>query len=364
MKCKNCGTENQEKEQYCKKCGKSLYELTFKEAVSRAIFNPNWLNVGLGVAASFIVLAVFYGFMDAFDTFVYGMMPALLVGVAVTSILFRNKNVRAGYDYFPILSGAVTGLIAGFVVLIAIMAQYRGSEGLILLIFIPGYTFWGLMGGTIGGIINWIREYNIKLIIPFAVILILIVAFVGYSSNQNHTNSQYNSAYSNQMGPLVFDELIQAEADSFLNKTVNTTQQKITNLKEAQKRYQRMVGITKVAQSWNKQMVDIASSDVEKEYANALGQYVDLKYDYYNEMNTGIQLAIAGNEKEAQMHYQNAKNLMPHIKSQEKTLSAILNKDSTLKKSVDEELSVNKEAAEQEKQKGELMTFTFLGPDS
>ncbi len=95
MKCKNCETENPDKEMYCKKCGKSLYKIGFKESISRAIFNPNWLNVGLGVIVSFIILAVFYGFIGAFDAFVYGMIPALLIGGAVTSILFYNRNVRA-----------------------------------------------------------------------------------------------------------------------------------------------------------------------------------------------------------------------------------------------------------------------------
>lgn len=364
MKCKNCGTENQEKEQYCKKCGKSLYELTFKEAVSRAIFNPNWLNVGLGVVASFIILVVFYGFMDAFDTFVYGMIPALLTGGAVTSILFRNKNVRAGYDYFPILSGAVTGLIAGFIVLVAIMAQYRGSEGLILLIFIPGYTFWGLMGGTIGGIINWIKEYNIKLIIPFAVILILILSVGGYFLNQSNMDNHYGTDYDNQLLSLNFDDLLQTEADTFLNKTANSVQKNVNNMKEAQKRYQRMQNITKDASLWNNEMINDATSDIKKEYAQALGQYINLKLNYYAEMELEIESSIDGNSKEAKKHYQNAKSLVPKIQSQENLIATIINKDPQFKQYVDQEVASSKEYAKYNQEQGELMTFPFGGPDS
>ncbi len=46
------------------------------------------------------------------------------------------------YDYIPIFCGALTGLIAGFVVLMAVMAQSKDFGGLILFIFLPGYTFW------------------------------------------------------------------------------------------------------------------------------------------------------------------------------------------------------------------------------
>ncbi len=215
------------------------------------------------------------------------------------------------------------------------------------------------MGGTIGGIINWIREYNIKLTIPFVIALILIITVIGYISNQNYTNPEYDSAYTLQMGPLAFDDLIQLEADSFLNATVHNTQQKMTNLKETQKRYQRMENITGLAKSWNNQMVNSASSDVEKQYTHALGKYINLRYTYYKEMNTGIQLSINGDEKEAQSHYQNAKNLILQIKSQENILNIIANKDSQLKRFTDHELSIKKEFTEQRKRKGELMTFIF-----
>ena len=357
MKCKNCGTENQEKEQYCKKCGKSFYELTFKEAVSRAIFNPNWLNVGLGVTASFIILAIFYGFMDAFDTFVYGMIPALLTGGAVTGILFYNRNVRANYDYVPSVSGAVTGLIAGFIVLIAIMAQYRGSDGLILFIYLPGYVFWGFVGGALGTIVNMLRKENIKLIIPLAAFLILILAGGGYFLNQSNMDTHYETDYDNQLLSLTFDDLLQTEADTFLN--ASGTQKKMSNLKEAQKRYQRMQNITKDASLWNNKMINDATSDIKNEYAQALGQCINLKLNYYDEMELGIESSINGNSKEAQKHYQNAKNLVPKIQSQENLLTTIISKDTQFKQYVDQKIASSKEYARYNQEQGELMTFPF-----
>lgn len=362
MKCKNCGTENHEKEQYCKKCGKYFYELTFKEAVSRAIFNPNWLNVGLGVTASFIILVVFYGFMDAFDIFVYGMIPALLVGGAVTGILFYNRNIRANYDYVPSLSGAVTGLITGFVVLVAIMAQYKGSNGLILFIYLPGYVFWGFVGGALGTIVNMLRKENIKLIIPLAVFLILILSVGGYFLNQSNMDNKYETAYSNQLTVLSYDNLLQPEADTFLK--ASSTQKKMSNLKEAQKRYQRMQNITKDASLWNNEMINDATSDMKKEYAKALGQYINLKLDYYDEIELGIESSINGNSKEAQKHYQNAENLAPEIQSQENLIATLINKDPQFKQYVDQKIAQFKEYAEYDKEKGELMTFPFVGPDS
>jgi len=364
MKCKNCGTENQEKEQYCRKCGKSFYELTFKEAVSRAIFNPNWLNVGLGVIASFIILAIFYGFMDAFDTFAYGMIPALLTGGAITGIQFYNLNVRANYDYVPSISGAVTGLIAGFAVLITIMAQYRGSNGLILFIYLPGYVFWGFVGGALGTIVNMLRKENIKLIVPLAAFLILILSVGGYFLNQSNMDTHYETDYDNQLLSLTFDDLLQTEADAFVNKTANSAQQNVNNLKEAQKRYQRMQNITKDASLRNNEMINDATSDIKKEYAQALGQYINLKLSYYDEMELGIKSSINGNSKEAQKHYQNAKNLVPKIQSQENLLTTINNKDTQFKQYVGQKIANSKEYAKYNQEQGELMTFPFGVPDS
>lgn len=364
MKCKNCGTENSDDEKYCKNCGKSFYELTFNESVSRAIFNPSWLNVGLGVIASLIILAIFYGFLDAFDAFVYGMIPALLTGGVVTGILFYNRNVRANYDYIPSLSGAVTGLIAGFIVLVAILAQYKGSDGLILLIYLPGYVFWGFVGGGIGTAINAIREENIKLIMPLAVFLILILSVGGYFLNQMTMDNHYETDYHNQLISLTYDDLLEIEADAFLNKTTNNVQQKMNNLKEAQKRYQRMQSITNDASLWNNKMISDATSDIKKEYAQSLGQYINLKLNYYNEMELGIESSINGNGKEAQIHYQNAKNLVPKIQNQENTITAIINKDPQFKQYVDQKIARFKEYAKYDQEKGELMTFPMgNGPD-
>lgn len=128
----------------------------------------------------------------------------------------------------------MTGFIIGSVVILIIILPHF-PEGSILLINIPSYALWGFVGGGIGSIVNWIREKNIKLIIPFIAALILITAIAGYSINQSNINAQYKDSLGDQIYYLAFNDLIQPEADAFLNANANTTQQKITNLKKPKK---------------------------------------------------------------------------------------------------------------------------------
>ena len=177
-------------------------------------------------------------------------------------------------------------------------------------------------------------------------------------------DTHYETDYDNQLLSLTFDDLLQTEADAFLNKTANSAQQNVNNLKEAQKRYQRMQNITKDASLWNNKMINDATSNIKKEYSQALGQYINLKLSYYTEMKLGIESSINENSKEAQKHYQNAKNLVPKIQSQENLLTTITNKDIQFKQYVNQKIANSKEYSKYNQEQGELMTFPFGEPDS
>lgn len=77
MKCKNCRTENIDDTMHCKKCGKSFSEVVFK---------PYWSSVVWGIVVAFIILTIAYGLLGAFDAFVYGLLPSLIVGGDVLQV--------------------------------------------------------------------------------------------------------------------------------------------------------------------------------------------------------------------------------------------------------------------------------------
>jgi hypothetical protein len=357
MKCKNCGAENPDGERYCKKCKKAFYEeLSFKNAIYGVISGPNWFSIGVGVIIASIIAFIGYSITGPENIFFYSLLPASLVGGGVTSILSYNRNIRAAYDYLPSLNGTLTGLIIGFAGVFLFMTSIGDSNGSIFLLFIPSYAVWGFLGGIIGTFVNVIREKNIKLIIPFIMGLIVIAVFIGYSLNQSDMDAEYKDSLGDQIYYLAFDDLMQPEADSILNAKVNSTQQKIKNLKEAQERYQEMKIITKKAQASNYEMINNTMSTNEKEYAQALGEYINLKYNYYNEMETGISLAINGDTDGARMHYQTAQDLISKIQSQENSLKTIVNKNPQLKQYMEDQAVYIEKTAKEDKSKNKTFT--------
>jgi hypothetical protein len=96
-------------------------------------------------------------------------------------------------------------------------------------------------------------------------------------------------------------------------------------------------------------MIGNSSSSIEKEYALALNQYLQLKRNYCMEMYTGIQLEINGNIKEAEKHYQNAEGLIPKIQSQNDQITAIVNKDPSFKNYITEKRNEAKKSLNYEK---------------
>jgi hypothetical protein len=343
MKCKNCGTENPDNAKRCETCGKPPEEGKIR------IY---YAQIGIGSVIGLILISIFNFLWGVDSVLLSGLFVAVIVSGCITTVISYNKNFKVGYDYNPIIQGTIVGFIVSFLTMVMIISQ-DPSRGTVLFIFVPGLVFWGFLGSSLGIIINFIRERDTRLIIPLAIAIILICSAIGYTSNSNHISSEFETSIENQMCNLAFNDLIQIEADSYLNKSSNNA----SNLKEAQLRYKRMIQLTNEASPWNSDMLKSSSSDIEKEYTQSLGKLLDLKLEYYTEMEKGIELTLNGDRTEAKTHYQNAKKLIPQINKQEALLTTIASKDPEFQKYVNEVITGNKEFAQLEKSKNELMTF-------
>ena len=173
-----------------------------------------------------------------------------------------------------------------------------------------------------------------------------------FNVNANYENGAYVS-----LCDLDLVDVIQPEADAYLNAPYNSSEERLSNLNNAKVKYESMLNITIADQPQVDEMIGNSSSSVKKEYALALNQYLQLKHDYCLEMYTGIQLEIKGNTAEAQKHYQNAEALIPKIQSQNKQIDAIINKDPSFKSYITEKRDEAKEYSGRDRT--ENMTFSM-----
>lgn len=352
MKCKNCGTENPDDVVFCEKCGKPFYIKKYW---------IDWKAIIGGAIAGFILLTIIYLFLGKTDTFFFGVGPSLIFAGAIASFLAYNKNIDAGYDINQLLQGAAAGFIVGLVVIILMIAD--SSAGM-LIIFLPSYTFWGFFGGCIGGIANLLRQKNKLLIIPLVIMIIIGAGTVVYLFNSIETDNHYDTQMSNVMCGLAFNNLLKIEADSYLSNVTTSNVNKISNLKEAQKRYQRMIEITNDALLWNEVALKVNSTPLRTEYSQAMQEYLNLKLKYYQEMESGIELSIKGDSAVAKTHYKNAKKLLPEIEKQKTVLNNIANKTPEFKAFIEQQRSESLAFAKMEQGKNELLTFPISPPEN
>ena len=355
MKCKNCGTENPDDVIYCENCGKSFYTNKFK---------LDWKAIGGGAIAGFILLTLLYLLWGKSNTFYFGLGPTLILSGAVAAFLSYNKNIESGNDLNQILQGIVAGLIIGIVAVIALMIADPSSGSGIFLIFIPGYLFWAFIGGCIGGIANYLRQKNKLLIIPLAISIIIAISLAGYLYNDIQTENKYELNIGNTMTSLAFSDLLEVEADSYLHKTANNSTDKISNLKEAQIRYQRMIERINNAILWNHEVLDSNPTPIRNEYSQAMADYLNLKLNYYTKMEKGVELAIKGDTIGAKTQYNEANKLIPQIKTQEKLLETIQSKDPEFKNYISIKINQSKKYTQMIKQRNELLSSQFSPPEN
>ncbi|MDO8869813.1 MAG: hypothetical protein Q7V10_03575 [Methanobacteriaceae archaeon] len=346
MKCKNCGTENPDDVECCVKCGKRVNEKKYR---------ISWIPVGIGAAVSIILLFLLRALMGEGNLLLDSFTPWVMLSGAIATVL-SYKNLCAGYDFNPLISGIISGTIAGLLILASTLSfidVLRFSWMWIIVCII-----WAFAGTIIGITINLIREKDKRLFIPIIIVIATIVLSIGYVSNSMTTNGNFKLALTDQIMILELDNILQAEADSFIKNSTNSNGNK-TDLKKAQANYQKMIEITNNGIIyWNKVMLKNSTSDIQKEYSKELEKYLVLKLQYYKTKKQAIDLQIQGKTRQAQNKYKEAQKLLPQIKAQEKRINNTLEKDPELQKIVKYEIESNKRLVKRYKEK--LINDSFI----
>jgi hypothetical protein len=349
MKCKNCGTENSEDTEICKKCGKGVNENKYQIC---------WIPVGIGAAVGVILFFLLQALMSDGDLLLGTFIPWAMLSGAVATVLSYDKNVSDGYDFNPFISGIIAGTIAGLLILASLASAFVSFFDLMRFSLIIGCILCAFAGTIIGIIINIIREKDKRLFIPIIIVVVTIVLSIGYVSNSMTTNGDFKLALTDQIMILELDNLLQAEADSFIKNSTDSNGNK-TDLKKAQANYQKMIEITNNGIIYfNKDMLKNSTSDIQKEYSKELGKYLELKLQYYKTKKQAIGLQIQGKTRQAQNKYNEAQKLLLQIKAQEKRINNTLEKDPELKKMVKYEIEHNKRFVK--KYKGKLINDSFI----
>ena len=346
MKCKNCGTENSEGAEICKKCGKGVNERKYRIC---------WIPVGIGAAVGFILLFMLRALMGEENLLLHSFTPWIMLSGAIATVLSYDKNLSGGYDFNPLISGIISGTIAGLLILAGTPVD---DSGISVLGFssIIGCIFWASAGTIIGIIINLIREKDKRLLIPTIIVIATIVLSIGYISNSMTTNWDLEAGLNNEYVALEEGDLLKVEADYYLNKSFSSEKQHEKNLKEAQKRYNKVIEFTSSALFWNSEAFNSSNSDIQKEFFLSMEKYIELKLQYYTLNKEAIDLEIKGKTKQAQAKYKEAQRLLPKIKAQEKIVTSILQKDPQLQKEVESIKENTKKYVQHEQENGELLT--------
>ncbi|SCG85822.1 hypothetical protein [Methanobacterium congolense] len=326
-RCTNCWTDNPDDAERCKKCGRVLGESWWRNKNYRLY----WKAIGYSLVVGSIMAIVAYFLFGASNTLAYGMISIPFVTGCIATVLSYRKEADTTNSFINALA---VGLIIGFAVVMGLFgfAFFSGDTApVMMVILIPGIAVWGLFGGALGTVINAAIESGKKATITITIILIASIALIVYGAYMFNVNANYENGAYVSLCDLDLVDVIQPEADAYLNAPYNSSEERLSNLNNAKVKYESMLNITVADQPQVDEMIGNSSSSIKKEYALALNQYLHLKHDYYLEMYTGIQFEINGNTMEAQKHYQNAEALIPKIQSQNKQIEAIINKDQSFK---------------------------------
>ena len=170
------------------------------------------------------------------------------------------------------------------------------------------------------------------------------------------TNGDFETALNNEYLDLAEADLLKVEADYYLNKSYTSEKQHEKNLKEAQKRYNKIIEVTSNALLWNSEAFNNTNSDIQKEFFLSMEKYIELKLQYYTLNKESIDLELQGKTKQAQKKYKEAQILLPKIKAQEKIVNTNLQKDPQLQKQI-EYKEITKKYSKHEQRDGELLIY-------
>lgn len=353
-RCKNCWTDNPDTAERCQKCGRSLDETWWKNKKFR-LYPQAIISGLLTTAVLFAAGSYLFGISN---TFGFGFFPIPFISGCVATVLAYRKEANANNS---LLNSLAVGIILSICVIVGTIVAaglVDASLNPVILIMIFPVIVATLIGGGLGNVINIAMEKGRGSTITIIAILICVIALGGYGAYQLSINGHYENGAYVLSYELDFMDIIQSEADAYLNASYTTPQQRLSNLKNAEVKYERLVNITDAAKPQSDEMIGNSSSSVRQEYADAMGIYLQLRRNYCTEMYHGIRAEINENTAEAQKHYRDAQNLIPQVQSQKDQITTIINKDSSFKQYLAGILNMAKRDVG--RHKSENMTF-YMG---
>ncbi|WP_414469164.1 hypothetical protein [Methanobacterium sp. ACI-7] len=180
MKCRKCGRENPDNEIYCSNCKMPLKKEL--RHLSWYTYEVNFKQILIGTIATIILLGIsFYTINGA--TILFGLV-LIFFGGFIAGVLDKNILLYSN-DLSAAVNGGIVGFVGGLVfVLFANSVLGSGLDPMAYPLFAGGGLGLAAGGGAVAGSINYYgQKYSIIRVIAI-VILISIVAIMGYGLNQ------------------------------------------------------------------------------------------------------------------------------------------------------------------------------------
>ena len=320
MKCKKCGSSNDNNEKVCSNCGAALYPT----------IEMRWQGILAGVFAGLIFLYIAYLIYGENDWFYMGIIFSSLMAGVFATIFSKRDNIPTMEDDFNLMLHSFLAGSIFFIVIFPLM-----STDPMILLYAPGIGMLAIVGAMLGYLINIARERGLKWKFAAITVSLILAAIVIYMVFFSHLHDE--QIYDNKL-PLGLSKLYTADSiNTKTNQLINNTPiYKIndkTTLKNIKAQYQEMQNLTKISLRVSQELISYSSTPIEKQYASTLKKYSELRLNYYTEMQSAATLTLQGNQTAAKKHYNTAQTLLPQIKSQNTTLTTIQNKNpiSTLK---------------------------------
>jgi hypothetical protein len=323
MKCKKCGSSNDDKEKVCSDCGAALYP----------VIEIRWQGILAGVFAGLIFLFIAYLLYGESGWFYMGIIFSSLMAGVFATIFSKRENVPTLEDDFNLILHSILAGSIFFIVIFPLM-----STNPMILLYAPGFGILSIVGAMLGYLINIARERDLKWKFTATTVSLLLAAVVIYIVFFSHLHDGQNY---DEKGSLSLGYLYSANAlnENITNLTNNKPTYDIMNktvLKNITLQYQEMKNNANTSLENSQKLINYSSTPIETEYALALKKYSQLNLRYYTEMELAANTTLHNNIPKAKKHYNNAQKLIPQIKSQNATLTSIQNNDPTFKAKMEE----------------------------
>lgn len=328
MKCRKCGTLNEDDKTRCSNCGASLYPVWDIKIL--------WKSVLSGVIAGVLVLLLGYSIYGTESWFPIAILYSMIVAAMIAAIFARRDEYPPSRDDINcMVNSFLTCVIISFPLELALF-DVNVYNIIGALVFAVGAALFGLIGAALGYLIVVLNERRSALKLMGIMGIVLIVTILGYLIFFSNLDNEM--AYENNLDASIDDiylvDAIDQETSMKLNGSLIYNVENETFLKDLDIRYQRVINLTEFSLDLSQEASQYASSDIETEYADALLEYSKLRLDYFTLMEKSVNLTLEGNITEAKKYYYDALTIIPLIIKQNETLGSIENKDTDFQKRI------------------------------